>query len=318
MLEQGVNLYAIVTDHINTVVNMVLPPNRASPTIHLTYPPAHFFSFPPSAEPQTLSPPTSDHTFARPFSIDPEVYNNALNVAVPISVALVYATTVTILNRVNHQRKHEPWAISKSLPFYFVVLLHNIVLAIFSAWICLGMLNAYTQSWPGWNGEHGLVGAIDSLCKIHGPRGLGNAATYGHESNNWAFTDKALKLLDGSPDSSDVGRIWNEGLAFYGWIFYVSKFYEIVDTFIVLAKGKKSSLLQTFHHAGAMMCMWAGIRYMSPPIWVFVFINSGLHALMVRTLNACVFGLVSQVFALVLTMTGVFPSIHIIRLGPSR
>jgi len=28
------------------------------------------------------------------------------------------------------------------------------------------------------------------------------------------------------------------------------------------------------------MCMWAGIRYMSPPIWMFVFVNSGIHALM--------------------------------------
>jgi hypothetical protein len=29
------------------------------------------------------------------------------------------------------------------------------------------------------------------------------------------------------------------------------------------------------------MCMWAGIRFMSPPIWMFVFVNSGIHALMV-------------------------------------
>ena len=76
-------------------------------------------------------------------------------------------------------------------------------------------------------------------------------------------------------------RIWNEGLAFYGWLFYLSKFYEVVDTLIILAKGRKSSLLQTYHHAGAMLCMWAGIRYMSPPIWMFVLVNSGIHAIMV-------------------------------------
>lgn len=286
MFEQGSWLYATVTDHFQTVINMVLPSSHASPTVHLTYPPSYFFSFPPSAEPQALIPPVSDHTFARPFSINPEVYNNALNVAIPISIALIYATTVTILNRINSQRQHQPWAFSKSLPFYLFVLSHNIFLAIFSAWTCLGMLNAYTQSWPGWEGEHGLVGVVDALCKIHGPRGLGSAATYSHDSSEWTFTDRTLKLLDRSPDSTDVGRIWNEGLAFYGWLFYVSKFYEIVDTFIVLAKGKKSSVLQIFHHAGAMMCMWAGIRYMSPPIWMFVLINSGLHALMVRIFSA--------------------------------
>ena len=97
-----------------------------------------------------------------------------------------------------------------------------------------------------------------------------------------------MKLLDGSPDSTDLGRLWNEGLGFYGWLFYISKFYEVVDTLIILAKGKNSSMLQTFHHAGAMMCMWAGIRYMSPPIWMFVFINSGLHGLMVYAVTPLV------------------------------
>lgn len=265
---------------------MVLPPPPASPTARLSAPPLHYFSFPPSSEPEVLIPPVSDRTFARPFSIDAKIYNDALHVAVPITIALVYATTVTILNRVNSQRQYQPWSISKSLSFYLFVLFHDILLAVFSAWTCLGMLNAYTQSWPGWNGEHGLAGAIDALCKIHGPRGLGRAATFSSESGGWGLTDKTVKLFDGFPDSTDVGRLWNEGLAFYGWLFYVSKFYETIDTFIVLAKGKKSSILQTFHHAGAMMCMWAGIRYMSPPIWMFVFLNSGLHTIMVRFFNA--------------------------------
>lgn len=145
------------------------------------------------------------------------------------------------------------------------------------------MIRAIQHSWPGWEGEFGLTGVIDTLCKMHGPRGLGSAATYNHESRNWGVTDTVIQLLEGSPDPTDVGRLWNEGLAFYGWLFYLSKFYEIVDTFIVLAKGKKSSVLQTFHHAGAMMALWAGIRYMSPPIWMFVLINSGIHALTVST-----------------------------------
>jgi hypothetical protein len=84
----------------------------------------------------------------------------------------------------------------------------------------------------------------------------------------------------GEPLNTDTGRLWNEGLAFYGWIFYLSKFYEVLDTVIILAKGKQSSTLQTYHHAGAMMCMWAGIRYMAPPIWIFCFVNSFIHALM--------------------------------------
>jgi hypothetical protein len=101
-------------------------------------------------------------------------------------------------------------------------------------------------------------------------------------------TNRHVKLSAyGTPETSDVGRLWNEGLAFWGWWFYLSKFYEVLDTFIILAKGKPSSTLQTYHHTGAMACMWAGIRYMSPPIWMFCFLNSGVHALMVSCYRCC-------------------------------
>lgn len=282
MSDRGSIIYHTLADPFLAVINMVTPSHAAiAPAVHFTYPSSHLFQVPPAQEPSTLSPPISDHTFARPFSIDPSLYNNALHVAVPISVALVYAALVTLLNRVNKRREHQPWAWSKSLAFYAFVLTHNVVLALYSAWTFLGMLNAFRQSWPGLNGQYGVVGAVDALCKIHGPRGLGSAATYDPNASRWGVTDRLVQLLEGAPDATDVGRIWNEGLAFYGWLFYISKFYEITDTFIVLAKGKRSSILQTYHHAGAMMCMWAGIRYMSPPIWMFVFINSGLHAAMV-------------------------------------
>lgn len=143
------------------------------------------------------------------------------------------------------------------------------------------MVNAFARSWPGFDAEGGATAIVDALCKINGPRGVGNAVSYNPSSHEWSVTNQAIKLFGGNPDSSDVGRIWNEGLAFYGWLFYLSKFYEVFDTLIILAKGKKSSFLQTYHHAGAMICMWAGIRYMSPPVWMFVLANSLVHALMV-------------------------------------
>ena len=254
----------------------------SAPSVHVTHPPLSIFKFPPASGPQVLSPPQSDFTLARPFNIDPELYNNLLHVAYPITIAILYATTVTYLNRLNKRRDNKPWAFSKTTGFYCFVVLHNVFLAVYSGWTFMGMFHTIRRSWPGWEGEYGLAGAMDALCKVHGPRGLGSAATYNSTTSSWGFTDPTLKLLDNSPDTLDVGRIWNEGLAFYGWLFYLSKFYEVVDTLVVLAKGKTSSTLQTYHHAGAMLSMWAGIRYMSPPIWMFVFINSGLHALMVR------------------------------------
>ncbi|KAL8760807.1 MAG: hypothetical protein Q9184_003030 [Pyrenodesmia sp. 2 TL-2023] len=251
-----------------------------APTLYPTLPPWTLFKIlPPPAEPRVLPPPIHDATLAKPFNISSEVYNNALHVSVPITFAIGYALVVTYLNGQNKKRDNKPWAFSKSSVFYVLVLLHNVFLTIYSAWTCIGMINAIRHTWPGSEGEHKLARAADALCKLHGPRGYGSAATYGSD-NQWSFTDRLMKLDAGLPDTTDVGRLWNEGLAFYGWLFYLSKFYEVLDTFIILAKGKNTAFFQTYHHAGALFCVWSGIRYMSPPIWMFVIVNSGIHTLM--------------------------------------
>ena len=275
------SIWAILTDNVKAVVNMLPSHTPTAGTVRLTTPPLSWItSFPPPSEPTALAPPHSDHTFARPFNIDPTLYNNLLNVTWPITFAIVYACTATVLNNLNRKRENKPWAISRSSIFYIFVLFHNFALAVFSLWTFAGMLNAARHIWPGFSGEGKWAEAADALCKMNGPRGLGSAATFNTTTGSWGIADHTMNLLDGSPDPTDVGRLWNEGLGFYGWLFYVSKFYEVVDTLIILAKGKNSSVLQTFHHGGAMMCMWAGIRYMSPPIWMFVLVNSGLHGLM--------------------------------------
>ena len=260
----------------------------SAPSVRITSPPSWMLRMPPAPLPAALPAPAGPPAIAHPFAIDPTLYNSLLSPAVPITIAIIYATIVTYLNRVNAERKHKAWPISRSQAFKIFVLAHNVFLAVYSAWTAVGMANAIRLSWPGWNGTHGVAGVVDSLCKINGVRGTGNAATYNATTSAWGFTNRALHLsADGlNPETTDIGRIWNEGLAFYGWLFYLSKFYEVLDTFIILAKGKKSSFLQTYHHAGAMLCMWAGIRYMSPPIWMFVAVNSTLHSLMVRLVRS--------------------------------
>ncbi|CAG8974366.1 hypothetical protein HYALB_00011298 [Hymenoscyphus albidus] len=252
-------------------------------TISLEKPDSALFQFPPRHDPLALPPPIAGSTLsAPPFNISAELYNSLLDVRVPITIAAVYAVSVSSLNAYNRSRGNEPWAISKTRAFFCFVVLHNIFLAVYSGWTFIGMWNALQNSLAGWSGPDGLSATVDSLCKIHGPRGLGNAVVYEPASSSWISQspDSVFLTSAGLPDATDYGRLWNQGLAFYGWFFYLSKFYEVLDTVIILAKGKRSSTLQTYHHAGAMMCMWAGIRYMSPPIWMFVFVNSGIHALM--------------------------------------
>ncbi|CZS99756.1 related to fatty acid elongation protein [Rhynchosporium agropyri] len=254
----------------------------ASSMVHFTTPSSDLFQFPPSNDPRTLpSPPAGSTLFAPPFSIPSSVYNAVLDVRVPITIASVYAVSVFTLNQYNRSRGNKPWAISKTKAFFWFVVAHNIFLAIYSAWTFVGMFGALQRSLPRWTGIATIRPLVDSLCKVHGARGLGNAVAYNGTISEWVSTSSNVLLTEvGTPDPTDVGRLWNEGLAFYGWFFYLSKFYEVLDTVIIIAKGKRSSTLQTYHHAGAMMCMWSGIRFMSPPIWMFVFVNSAIHALM--------------------------------------
>ena len=258
-----------------------------------TLPSPSLFTFPPGSNPGFLPPPAPNTApSAPPFLIPDHIYQAALDPKVPITIAVLYAITAKALNKYNTSTGKKPWAISKTRPFFAFVVLHNVFLAVYSAWTFVGMFGALRRSMVNPMGPAGLAGFVDSACKLNGPGGLGNAVEYDEHTRAWTTFSEGVSLAaDGTPSRTDMGRIWNEGLAFYGWIFYLSKFYEVLDTFIILAKGKLSSTLQTYHHAGAMMCMWAGMRYMSAPIWMFAFVNSGIHAMMVSCIpeNACRF-----------------------------
>ncbi|KAM4054787.1 GNS1/SUR4 family protein [Hirsutella rhossiliensis] len=247
------------------------------------WPEAGLFTFPPPSQPLPLAPAPAPASIMRPFNIPDDVFTAALDPKVPLTIAALYAVTVKALNVYNRSRAKRPWAVSKTRPFFVFVVLHNLFLALYSAWTFWGMLGGMRRSIVHPMAHGGLAATADSFCRLHGPAGLGASVYYNETSGLWNSADPAAvaSAMDaGRPSSAQPGRIWNEGLAYYGWIFYLSKFYEVLDTFIILAKGKYSSTLQTYHHAGAMMCMWAGMRYMSAPIWMFVLVNSFIHSLM--------------------------------------
>ncbi|KXX79065.1 Elongation of fatty acids protein sre1 [Madurella mycetomatis] len=251
-------------------------------SVTVSLPSSSLFRFPPNTDSGFIPPPPAGSTsFAPPVDIPDHIYHAFLDPKVPITIAAIYAVTAKALNVYNKSTGKKPWAISKTLAFRWFVIAHNIFLAVYSAWTWWGMLGALRRTMVNPLGPHGIAGFLDSACQVNGPSGLGNAVFFNEATNSWqSYAAEPALAQDGTPSRFVAGRIWNEGLAFYGWLFYLSKFYEVFDTLIILAKGKLSSTLQTYHHAGAMMCMWAGMRYMSVPIWIFVFFNSFIHAIM--------------------------------------
>jgi len=67
---------------------------------------------------------------------------------------------------------------------------------------------------------------------------------------------------------------------FWTYLFYLSKFYEFIDTWIVMYKGRKPLFLQTFHHVGAVIGMWFCLATKSTGGYIFVVENTFIHTIM--------------------------------------
>ncbi|RCK57537.1 Elongation of very long chain fatty acids protein 3 [Candida viswanathii] len=238
-----------------------------------------------------------------------QVFYSSLKVRTPLTIALVYFTSVHFINsfvRARQLRKYNetaekkvtadelsekqlkklpaaPFAIAKTSAFKFFVLAHNVFLCVYSVWTFIG-----------------FTSTIGTIMNMFEGNFLSSLTNYKPQKLD-IFIHSVCDV-----ESGVFSRILNnEGfhnLEIFGWWFYISKFYEVIDTAIILLKGRPSSLLQSYHHAGAMMSMWAGIRYQSPPIWIFVVFNSFIHSLMYLYFSlSCVHIRVPNLFKRVLT-----------------
>lgn len=230
--------------------------------VELAFPNADVFSLPERNTPIPPSPFVSECLT--------KVYEFSMKSSTPMTIALVYFSFVHFINpriRKRQERKNPsqsgsrlpaaPFWIATKWWFNVLVLLHNVFLCVYSAWTFVGM--TYTMS---------------QTSKI-----FSNLMTPAPAQELSSISRLAQAVCDLDLGILSASLPW-ANLHFYGYWFYLSKFYEVLDTIIILLKGRPSSLLQSYHHAGAMMCMWAGIRYGSPPIWIFVVFNSFIHTLM--------------------------------------
>jgi len=68
-----------------------------------------------------------------------------------------------------------------------------------------------------------------------------------------------------------------DNLMFY---FYLSKYYEFLDTFLICLKGKKPIFLQKYHHIGAVISWHIMYYYKVDALWTATFLNSFVHTIM--------------------------------------
>lgn len=100
--------------------------------------------------------------------------------------------------------------------------------------------------------------------------------------NGWPIVIQHLKshgVFQTYCDPDDT--LWKDsGFGSWTFIFYISKYYEFMDTWILVLKGKPPSFLQIYHHTGIAFCMWIGVLSHSPWLKYVTLLNSIIHTLM--------------------------------------
>lgn len=71
-----------------------------------------------------------------------------------------------------------------------------------------------------------------------------------------------------------------KGLGFWAFWFYVSKVYEIGDTWLLIVKRRRPSYLQVYHHASTIVCAYWLTASHASVSFLFVGLNSCVHAIM--------------------------------------
>ncbi|KAE8164776.1 ELO family [Aspergillus tamarii] len=256
-------------------------------------PDPHVFKLPPNSHPLPSIPASrSQLSWDRPINISPALFYHTLDVKLPLLIATLYAISVCTLNHLNRKRQNRPWALSRHPLFHQFVLVHNVGLMLFSAWVALGTYQTTKSTLMNQRSNPPLASALHVLCKFDRKEEMGSFVQRAASNNHSA------EILH--PGTLEFDSVWDRGFNYYLWMFYISKFYEVFDTFLLLMKGRNSSFLQTYHHAGAMLCTWAGLRYASPPGLVGLLFNSVIHTLMyfyytLTTLKVAVPGLLKRI-----------------------
>lgn len=161
----------------------------------------------------------------------------------PVVSVLFYALTLYLFTP-DTKSKKAPASNKKKetglTPTKVVVFTHNLVLCIFS-WVVF--INVFPEIYSNiFAGEHGSNYFV-----------------------NWqSFQCSAMS-------SSEL---------YWSYLFYLSKIWEFIDTWIILWKGRKPSTLQTYHHMGAVFACWLQVIVRGKSFWIFLCLNSFIHTIM--------------------------------------
>ena len=215
-----------------------------------------------------ITPSSFDLPIIPSLPVSNRVYDFSLDFRVPMTVAILYVTAACAFQRRSGDLRTEAGTTSQNRGLFWLTITHNSVLAIYSAASFIGFATVvwfvFRTAWTAGNVEQRVGRVADVLCHVQ---------------------DHHEQLMNGSTAAIplELRHVWRDGVATYGWFFYMSKIYELADTFVLVSRGKSPGLFQIYHHTGALLCVWAGLVLKATPLWSFIFMNCGIHAAMVSS-----------------------------------
>lgn len=105
-----------------------------------------------------------------------------------------------------------------------------------------------------------LLGCLVSLYRIAMHKG-------------WIYI--VFDRLDHEDGGNNIGS-----LMFWCYIFYVSKFYEMLDTVLMVLKGRPLTFIHMYHHMIVPYLFWSFMATDATAHWILVVNNSGVHVIM--------------------------------------
>ncbi|GJD06515.1 Putative elongation of fatty acids protein [Galdieria sulphuraria] len=114
--------------------------------------------------------------------------------------------------------------IRKPYQLQLIVVLHNLLLALASLWMFVGITKALKDTWSkdGW---------------------------------------KAIYCPYSTMTEASLFSFSSPSIISWLYIFHLSKFYELLDTFILICRGKQLTFLHVWHHASVLLETWAWVRF---------------------------------------------------------
>ena len=84
-------------------------------------------------------------------------------------------------------------------------------------------------------------------------------------------------LLCENESTKPIGDLW-----FWSYMYYLSKYYELLDTFLQLLRGKHPPhyFLHAYHHGAVIIMSWMWINHQATMQFIGILFNTAVHVVM--------------------------------------